>query len=67
MHVQPLHMSAAALNILHNVLLRSEKRDESLSILVNNHPLPRNASEQVLCLCMSVLSVGNQCNYVLLT
>ena len=41
-------MSAAALNIFHNVLLRSEKTDGTVSIVVNNHPLPRNTSEQVL-------------------
>ena len=40
-------MSAAALNVFHNVLLRSEKNDSTVSIVVNNHPLPRNASEQV--------------------
>ena len=42
-------MPAAALNAFHNVLLRSVTGDSTLSITVNNHPLPRNiASLQVL-------------------
>ena len=41
-------MSATALNLFHNFLLRREAKDQSLSIAVNNHPLPRNASEEVV-------------------
>ena len=41
-------MSAAALNTFHNVLLRSMTGENTLSITVNNHPLPLvNVSEEV--------------------
>lgn len=45
-------MSAAALNVFHNVLLRSEKNDSTVSIDVSNHPLPQSTSEQVLDYCL---------------
>ena len=39
-------MSAAALNAFHNIWLRKET-DEDLTLVVNNHPLPRNARSEV--------------------
>ena len=41
-------MSATALNIFHNFLLRSETKDQTLSIAINNHPITLNAAEQVI-------------------
>ena len=41
-------MPAAALNTFHNVLLRSVTGEDDITIVINNHPLPRNnASVQV--------------------
>ena len=46
--MQPFHMPAAALNVFHNVLLRSVTGEDDITIVINNHPLPRNnASIQV--------------------
>ena len=47
LHVQPYHMSAAALNAFHNVHLRQSTENKDLRIQVINHPLPRNLQAQV--------------------
>ena len=44
---QPYHMSAAALNAFHSLLLKQVTGDNSLSITVYNHPFPRNITAQV--------------------
>ena len=48
-------MPAATLNTFHTVLLRSVTGKDDITIVVNNHPLPRsNVSVQVL-ICITVL------------
>ena len=48
-------MPAATLNTFHTILLRSVTGKDDITIVVNNHPLPRsNASVQVL-ICITVL------------
>ena len=43
---QPYHMSAAALNALHNILLQ-QRGAEGVTISVNNYPLPKDVNEEV--------------------
>jgi len=43
---QPYHMSAAALNAFHSLLLKQVTGNNSLSINVYNHPFPRNITAQ---------------------
>lgn len=49
-------MSAAALNAFHSVLLKSVAGDDTLSITVNNHPLPRNIDPEEVLYCMPAVS-----------
>ena len=44
---QPYHMSAAALNAFHSLLLKQVTGNHFLSIIAYNHPLPRNITAQV--------------------
>ncbi len=41
-------MPGAALNAFHTILLRKATGDNSLKMTVNNHPLPRSVSVQVV-------------------
>ena len=50
---QPYHMSAAALNAFHSLLLKQVTGNNSLSITAYNHPLPRNITAQVNTLTIS--------------
>ena len=44
---QPYHMSAAALNALHNIILQKKYGMEGVTISVNNYPLPKGVDDEV--------------------
>ena len=45
--LQPFHMPAAALNAFHTIYMRHVLNNDSYSMKVNNHPLPRTSDGEV--------------------